>query len=221
MTIEEFATRLADIFDSKESTGGVSRETISPQLLERLKHYDDVLMDWGARHNLVARSTLPLRWERHFLDSAQLYDLIPVSAKHLVDIGSGAGFPGLVFAAMGFERGLKVTLIESTGKKAAFLQAAATAMDLDNVQVIPSRIENVSVGPVDILSARALASLSKLCAYAHGIAQKNTTLIFPKGGKAQEELTEALKSWRMDVVQRPSATDPSATIFKITNLSPR
>ncbi len=210
MTAEELAGPVKSIEDG-----------LSHEILERLKRYDAILLEWSERHNLIARSTIPNRWERHFLDSAQLYDLIPPSAKQLVDIGSGAGFPGLVLAAMGAERGLNVQLIESTGKKAAFLQAAAEAMELKNVQVIPTRIEKASVGPVDILTARALASLPKLCAYAHGITQKNTTLIFPKGINAQEELTEALKSWRMEVVQRPSATDPSATIFKITNLSPR
>ncbi len=85
-------------------------------------------VDWSSRQNLIARSTIEDRWERHYRDSGQLYALIPPAAKTLVDIGSGAGFPGLVLAAMGAERGLSVSLVESTGKKAAFLAAAIEAM---------------------------------------------------------------------------------------------
>src|ERR1700760_4215686 len=102
---------------------GVSRETMA-----RLKAYADILADWNARHNLVAKSTLADLWRRHFWDSAQLVPLIPDAARTLADLGSGAGFPGLVIAAM--RPGLAVTLFEATGKKAAFLRAAAERMGL-------------------------------------------------------------------------------------------
>lgn len=205
MTPEEFA-----------AAARVSRETLA-----RLEKYDAVLMDWSARHNLVARSTLPDRWRRHFLDSAQLYPLIPAGARTLVDLGSGAGFPGLVLAAMGAESGLSATLIESTRKKAAFLRAAAGAMGLANVSVIPERIESIAISPPDVITARALASLAKLLAYAHEIAGENTVCLFLKGQDVEDELTEAAKSWQMDVVSHPSMTSAGSVILEVRNIAPR
>lgn len=201
------------------------RATVSHETLERLKAYDALLMETAAHTNLIARSTIEDRWERHYLDSAQLFALMPQETTTLVDLGSGAGFPGLVLAAMGANRndgrGLSVTLIESTGKKAAFLKAAAHAMSLDAVTVLPIRIEQATVAPPDVITARALSATVKLCGYAYGIAGRNTTILFPKGAKAEEELTEALKSWRMDISRHPSTTDADATILEIKNLVPR
>lgn len=195
---------------------GVSRETLA-----RLEIYDALLLARSAQHNLVARSTLDDRWRRHFLDSAQLFPLIPEDAARLVDMGSGAGFPGLVLAAMGAARGLKVSLIESTGKKAAFLTEAAQAMRLGNVSVIPQRIESTtfSVAPA-VVTARALAPLAKLVGYAHGIAGKNTLCLFLKGQDVEGELTEAAKSWHMDVKRIASVTSPDSAVLAITRLRP-
>ena len=195
---------------------GVSRET-----LRRLTAFDDLLLDWSARHNLVARSTIEDRWERHYRDSAQLYALIPERAKTLFDLGSGAGFPGLVLAAMGEARGLDVTLVESIGKKAAFLQAALAAMPLSNVRVITQRVESIAITPPDVVTARALAQLPKLLSYAHEIATEKTVLILPKGQDVEGELTEAAKSWHMKVEKRPSVTSPGSTILVIRNLQPK
>lgn len=195
---------------------GVSRET-----LDRLLAFDAVLLDWSSRHNLIARSTIADRWERHYRDSAQLFALVPAQAKTLVDLGSGAGFPGLVLAAMGAERGLKVSLVESIGKKAAFLTAAIEAMGLDNARVIPQRIESITISPPDAVTARALAQLDKLLVYAHEISNENTVLIFPKGQDVEDELTEAAKSWHMSLEKRPSVTSPGSAILVIRNLKPK
>ncbi len=202
MTPEEFAAET-----------GVSRETF-----ERFKAMDRVLTEWSARHNLIARSTMESRWSRHYLDSAQLVPLIPPAAKSIVDLGSGAGFPGLVIAAM--RPDAKVTLIESTGKKAAFLQAVGAAMELANLKVIPARIESVKLpAPPDVITARALARLDKLLAYGAGIQGKNTKYYFLKGQDVEAELTEATKSWHMDVIRHQSRTSPDATILEIGNLA--
>ena len=205
MTSEECAVRV-----------NVSRET-----MDRLLKYDAVLMAWSDQHNLVSKSSLDFRWSRHYLDSLQLYSLLPAGSASLVDLGSGAGFPGLVLAACGLEDGLTVRLIESTGKKAAFLREAIAAMEIGNCEVVPARIEAVKIDPPEIVTARALSSLDKLCAYGHGIAARNTRFFFPKGIRAEEELTQALKSWRMDVTRHQSMTDKDATIFEITNLVSR
>jgi 16S rRNA (guanine527-N7)-methyltransferase len=192
----------------------VPRET-----LDRLKAYDALLLSWSDHTNLVARSTLADRWRRHFLDSAQLFPLLPKDAKTLVDFGSGAGFPGLVLAALGQAQGLKVFLIESIGKKAAFLSEAAEAMGLDNVAVLPQRIESLTLPPPDVITARALASLDRLCGYAFGLAGPTTRCLFLKGQDVENELTEATKSWTMDVVRRPSRTEAGATILDIRSLA--
>src|SRR5476651_488583 len=128
---------------------GVSRETLA-----RLKAYADMLADWNERHNLVARSTLPDLWQRHFWDSAQLAPLIPETARTLADLGSGAGFPGLVLAALRPE--LAVTLFEATTKKCAFLAAAAERMGL-SVTIENARLEDLPPRTYDVVTARALA----------------------------------------------------------------
>lgn len=203
------------------AAANVSPGSSPGETLERLKVYDALLLDWSARINLVARSTLEDRWRRHFLDSAQLFPLIPKGAKSLVDLGSGAGFPGLVLAAMGAERGLHVTLVESTGKKAAFLSAAAAAMALGNVSVIPQRVESLTLSPPDVIVARALARLAKLLAYSHEIAGEKTLCLFLKGQDVEDELTEATKSWHMEVVRHPSLTSAGATILAVSKLRPK
>ena len=203
MTPEEFA-----------SAAAVSRETMS-----RLEIMDQTLIAHLSRHNLIARSTIDDRWRRHYLDAAQLARLFPTETKTLFDFGSGAGFPGLVLAAMLVENDVSVTLIEATGKKAAFLSAAADAMGLTNVTVIPKRIESFAPSDVpDIITARALARLDKLLGYAAGIAGKSTRLFFSKGQDVEGELTEATKYWHMEVIRHKSITSPGATILEIGKL---
>lgn len=194
---------------------------VSRQTAARLEAYDACLLDWSARHNLIARSTLEERWDRHFRDSAQLFALVPPDAKNLVDLGSGAGFPGLVLAAMGESRGLRVTLVESIGKKAAFLNAAIDAMGIANARVIPARIESLKLARPDVITARALANLSKLCGYAYEIGGETALCIFPKGQDVASELTEAAKCWHMEVERRASLTHPDSAILLIRNLRPK
>ncbi|MEZ5896223.1 MAG: 16S rRNA (guanine(527)-N(7))-methyltransferase RsmG [Parvularculaceae bacterium] len=194
---------------------------VSHETMARLAAYDATLVDGSTRHNLIARSTLDTRWDRHFRDSAQLFAALPPDAARLVDIGAGAGFPGLVLAAMGAERGLDVTLVESIGKKAAFLASAITAMRLENARVLPQRIESITVSPPDVVTARALARLVKLLEYAAEFSAKSTRLIFPKGQDVEDELTEAAKYWHMSVERRPSLTSPGSTILVIRNFSPK
>lgn len=192
----------------------VSRET-----MERLAAMDRILIESSKRHNLIARSTIEDRWRRHYLDAAQIAPLLPANARSIFDLGSGAGFPGLVLAAMLAEKDVCVTLVESTGKKAKFLSAAVAAMGLSNVRVIPERIENLSAPPApDIITARALARLPKLLGYSAGIVGQNTRYFLPKGQDVEGELTEAAKYWHMEVIRHQSITSPDATILEIGNL---
>jgi 16S rRNA (guanine527-N7)-methyltransferase len=192
---------------------GVSRETLA-----RLKAYADLLGDWNARHNLVAKSTLPDLWHRHMWDSAQLAPLIPEPARTLADLGSGAGFPGLVLAAMRSD--LAVTLHEATTKKCAFLQAAADRMGII-VTIANARIEDRPPQPFDVVTARALAPLPQLLEYAHSFVRPNSVCLFLKGQNVAAELTEATKYWNMKASQIPSQTDPSGAIVTVRELGPR
>jgi 16S rRNA (guanine527-N7)-methyltransferase len=192
---------------------GVSRETLA-----RLKAYADVLVDWNARHNLVAKSTLPDLWSRHFWDSAQLAALIPPAARTLADLGSGAGFPGLVLAAL--RPDLSVTLHEATTKKCAFLRLAAERMGVP-VAIQSARLEDLPASRFDVVTARALAPLPHLLEYAHRFVGPNSVCLFLKGQNVGAELTEAHKYWNIRVSQVPSQTDPSAAIVIVRELGPR
>jgi len=192
---------------------GVSRETLA-----RFKAYADLLVDWNARHNLVAKSTLPDLWQRHFWDSAQLAPHIPGKARSLADLGSGAGFPGLVLALL--RPDLVVTLHEATTKKCAFLQAVADRTGL-KVVIRNSRLEDLPAQAFDIVTARALAPLPQLLRYAYPFTSPDSVCLFLKGQNVGVELTEAHKYWNMEVSQVPSQTEPSAAIVTVRKLGPR
>jgi 16S rRNA (guanine527-N7)-methyltransferase len=192
---------------------GVSRETLG-----RLQRYADLLLDWNSRHNLVSPKSLDDLWRRHFWDSAQLVPFVPGSAKTLADLGSGAGFPGLVMAELLRNR-VQVTLHEATAKKCAFLSAAAAAMEL-RVTIANRRMEDATASAFDIVTARACAPLPKLLGYAHHFTGLNSVCLFLKGQNVGSELTEAHKSWNMKVRQIPSLTDPSGVILELRELSP-
>jgi len=191
----------------------VSRETLA-----RLKAYGGLLADWNARHNLVSHTSLEDMWLRHFLDSAQLAPLVPINARTLIDIGSGAGFPGLVLAELLRGR-VQVTLIEATSKKCRFLEAVAQRLDLP-VIVRNERAEDAARAPFDIVTARACAPLPLLLRYAQHFAGGTTTCLFLKGQNVEAELTEARKSWRMKFRQHKSLSDASGVILEIGELAP-
>lgn len=196
---------------------GVSRETC-----ERLEAYVALLTRWNARINLVARTTLETVWTRHIADSLQLFPLAPSSALTWIDLGSGAGLPGLPIAAIAAQAApdLRVTLVEGDARKTAFLAAAAREMGLD-VQIETSRIESLTPHPHDIVSARALAPLARLCALSHRFSGPRTIYLFPKGARLDSELTTALAGWHIRAERIASRTDPQATVLRIQELEPR
>jgi 16S rRNA (guanine527-N7)-methyltransferase len=193
----------------------VSRETA-----DRLQILVDTLTRWQKTINLVSRTTLADAWTRHVLDSAQLLPLIPDQARTLVDLGSGAGFPGLVVAALAPR--LDVTLVESDTRKAAFLAEAARRMELVKSPTIRiGRIESVAPTKSDIVTARALAPLAQLLAWAARHRGDTTICLFHKGKGWQSELTEAMKSWDISCQPSSSQTDLDAVILRIGHFSPR
>jgi len=199
--------------DKFAAATNVSRETLA-----HLQVYADLLKDWNSRHNLVSDRSLEDLWRRHFWDSAQLVPLIPAEAKSLADLGSGAGFPGLVLAELLRGR-LRVTLFEATSKKCEFLKAVAQRMELP-VFIENRRMEDAAPHAFDVITARACAPLPRLLAYAQYFSGPNSVCLFLKGQNVGAELTEAHKSWKMKVRQIPSLTDPSGMILELRELSP-
>jgi 16S rRNA (guanine527-N7)-methyltransferase len=189
----------------------VSRETT-----ERLSRFADLLRKWNPSINLVSRTTLDSLETRHILDSAQLFDFKPAGARHWVDLGSGGGFPGLVIAILAAELAptLRVTLIESDRRKATFLRTVARELDLKEVRVLAERIETVPPQDADVVSARALAPLPDLLAYAERHLAPGGIALFPKGAR-HDEVDDGLASWRFEVQKFPSRTDPKAVILKL------
>jgi 16S rRNA (guanine527-N7)-methyltransferase len=191
----------------------VSRETLA-----RMKTYAEMLEDWNARHNLVSRASLADVWRRHFWDSAQLAPLIPQGVRSLIDLGSGAGFPGLILAELLKDRPqFRVVLVEATAKKCQFLQCVAERLALP-VQIRNARVEELLPEIFDVITARACAPLPELLAYAQRFWSKGTRGFFHKGQNLAVELTQAGKSWRIKAEQHPSRSDPAGVILEIREL---
>lgn len=193
----------------------VSRETLAD-----FHTWYDLLKETNQTTNLVGRSTLPDFWFRHAYDSVQVFHHAP-DAKNWLDLGAGAGFPGLAIAFLlkaKYDEGARVTLVESIQKKTAFLKQVIEATQAPAV-ALPVRAETLNPDlPVDVVTARAMASLDKLLTYAEPFATRGAICLFPKGAKHKEELTQAQKNWTFDVEVLPSMTAPDAAILKIERL---
>jgi len=191
----------------------VSRETI-----ELLELYADELVKWTKRINLVSPKSLSQLWSRHMLDSAQLARVRPGDFTHWLDLGSGGGFPGMVTAILlKGQPNSKFTLVESDGRKAAFLRSIARQTGAA-VTVIDRRIEDLEPFGADIVSARALASLDTLLSYADRHLGKGGRALFLKGQGAGNEIEEALEHWRFDCETYESASNPEGVILSIGDI---
>lgn len=188
---------------------GVSRETLA-----RLKLYVGLLEDWNSRVNLVSSQSLTDVWRRHLWDCAQLYNFLPADTASLVDLGSGAGFPGLVLAILLRGQNVRVVLYEATGKKARFLEEVARRTDTP-VEVRNVRIEQACPEPFDVITARACAPLAQLLSYAERFRDKRTRCLFLKGQSVGVELAEARKNWDINVRLHPSRTDTTGTVVEV------
>jgi len=196
----------------------VSRET-----QRRLDLFVDLLLVWQQKTNLIASSTIPTIWTRHIADSLQLLDLAP-DARVWVDFGSGGGFPAIPIAcALADRPGAIVHLIESNGKKAAFLREAIRVTGAP-AQVHMDRVEKYTLSPVnsvDVVSARALAPLKILCDQAFALIERGAIGLFPKGLDVAAELTEAAKYWNIDATTVASKTSPDGCIVIVRGLEPK
>ena len=187
----------------------VSRET-----LDRLDSVIATLDDWRLKSNLIGPREWPNIWQRHVWDCLQLLDHIPETAR-VVDLGSGAGFPGLIIAAARPQG--HVTMIESVGKKAAFLRAAILAGQLP-ADVIQGRVESAEAEPADIVTARAFAPLPRLLDYAAPWMKNGATGLFLKGERWEEELTDARQRWNFAYEAIPSRSGGSGVVLIVREL---
>ena len=197
----------------------VGGQNVSRETIESLQAFEALVKRWNAAINLVSKATLPVLWDRHIVDSAQLFSHLPPNAQHWADFGAGGGFPGLVIAilARGAGRDLRVTLVESDARKATFLRQAAQALGL-SVVVVNKRIESLESLQADVVSARALAPLDALLQFAAVHLREGGTAIFPKGARHTEELTAARAQWSFDVDTHSSQSEPGAAILIIRNI---
>ncbi|MCW5696949.1 MAG: 16S rRNA (guanine(527)-N(7))-methyltransferase RsmG [Bauldia sp.] len=202
---------------ARAGLAGVSRETLA-----RLSRYVDLLRDWQRVKNLVAPGTLDAVWERHVADSAQLVALAP-DARRWLDLGSGAGFPGMVVAILLAETpGARVDLVEANSRKAAFLRTVARETGAPAV-VHAGRIEDVIASwrePVDAISARAFAPLVEFCALAAPLLARGVPAWLHKGADFAAEREEASHAWNLDLVEHPSRLG-SGVIVELRRAVPR
>ena len=194
----------------------VSRET-----LERLQAYADLLRKWQSAKNLVANSTLDDMWRRHFLDSAQMYahirSVIGDQKVDAIDIGSGAGFPGLVLSIMGLGH---FSMVESNGKKCSFMRQVARATGA-SADILQERIESLVPRETDIITSRACATIDKLLTWGAPFCGQNTEFWLLKGENVDKELTEAEKTWNIKTERFDSLTSSGGCVLRLYDISRR
>ena len=200
MTAAEFGKRCS-----------VPRET-----MDQLICYSDLLVKWQNSINLVSNATLEDMWRRHFYDSAQLIDHIKKgkTSSNILDVGSGAGFPGLVLSIMGAG---KVQLVESNGKKCAFMKQVIQKTGIDAI-VQNERVEKIEACSIDFITSRACADLEKLLSITAHLITPRTECLFLKGQKAEEEIKRASKKWDFKIKKIISKSEESGMILKLSEI---
>lgn len=192
----------------------VSRETI-----EKLEIYEALIRKWNPVINLVSRSTLEHLWERHFLDSLDVFRSVNGKPETWVDLGSGGGFPGAIVALLAADAGIatKVTCIEADIRKCEFLRnvSRATAVPF---KVISRRIEDAPKQDADVVSARALTGLTNLLTHCERHLSPDGIAVLPKGETWKDEVEAARKIWHFDIEAKPSSTNPTSAILRIGNI---
>jgi len=196
-----------------EYTMNVSRETF-----DKLEAFAELVRKWNPKINLVSKNSLDDLWQRHILDSVQVFELAQGSG-HWVDLGSGGGFPGIVVAILNQEvQNFRITMVESDQRKCAFLRTAIRELGL-TASVQSERIEKLDGLEADVLSARALADLTQLLDFAELHLNSDGTALFPKGQNWQREDSDAKQVWSYALEAVESKTSPAAAILKIKDIA--
>jgi 16S rRNA (guanine527-N7)-methyltransferase len=196
--------------------GGVN---VSRETMDDLHQFAELVRKWTAKINLISTNTIDSLWDRHVVDSVQIYGMAPKTYNKWVDIGSGGGFPGIVVAIIGKEKqpNAEFVLIESDQRKAVFLRTAIRELGL-SAKVVAERIENAAPQNADIVSARALSPLSMLLPFSERHLKSDGQAIFHKGKKARSEVADAMNNWRFTLEDSPSLTDPDAQILVLKGI---
>jgi 16S rRNA (guanine527-N7)-methyltransferase len=206
-----------------DKTAALALTPVSRETEARLDRYVDLLLEWQAKTNLVAPSTIPNLWTRHIADSLQLLALAP-SAKRWADLGSGGGFPGVVLAcALADTSGAMVHLVERNAKKAAFLREAlrvTSSQGTVHLAGIGDTVDSL-VGKVDCVAARAVAPLHQLIGFAEPMMRGGAKALFLKGRDVEAELTEATKYWNIKPKLHPSRTGGHGWIVELDRIERR
>ena len=192
----------------------VSRETFV-----KLEQFSALVERWNPHINLVSKSTIPDIWNRHIVDSAQLFQFANDAPKIWLDIGSGGGFPGVVMAVIAQEKSpvTRFTFIESDQRKSTFLRTAARELGLQ-VEILAERVEDAAPQNADVVTARALAALNELFPYIQRHLAGGGCAILPKGRTYQDEIEAARKDWRFEIKCHPSMTDKQAQILIVKDV---
>jgi 16S rRNA (guanine527-N7)-methyltransferase len=210
----------ASAVSASDKRAALALTSVSRETEERLDRYIGLLLEWQAKTNLVAPSTLPNLWTRHVSDSLQLLALAP-NAKVWADLGSGGGFPGLVLAcALAETPGAMVHLVERNSKKAAFLREAlrvTASPGTVHLAEIGDTVDRIT-GPVDCVTARALAPLHQLIGFAEPLVRKGAKALFLKGQDVEAELTEATKYWNIKPHLHSSRTGGGGWIVELDQI---
>jgi 16S rRNA (guanine527-N7)-methyltransferase len=191
----------------------VAGRPVSRETFERLERFVVLLKEENARQNLVSAATLEQVWTRHIVDSAQLVRYEPRPAASWIDIGSGAGLPGIVVACLVAG---PVTLVEPRRLRSEFLHKACESLGL-RASVVSAKAERVE-GKFDVITARAVAPLPQLLKISAHLSTRNTVWALPKGRSAKAELAEAARNWHFDAREEPSCTDPQSTILLLSRV---
>lgn len=192
-------------------------ERFPPAAIERLARFAEIVTQETERQNLISPSTIPLIWSRHIVDSAQLLSFAPSDARYWVDVGTGAGFPGVV-AAILFDR--QVAMIEPRAKRATFLRDTADALGIA-ATVHQTRAEAAPIEQADIISARAVATVDALFGMTAQYRAPETTYLLPRGRTGQDEIVKARAEWHGTFHVEQSVTDPTSTILIATGVRAR
>ena len=198
-----------------EALANVTGRPVSRETFDLLERFAAILREEAPRQNLIAASTIHNLWERHILDSAQLVRFEPKPGASWLDIGAGAGLPGLVVAAL--VEG-PVLLVEPRRLRAEFLQRVVAALGLANrVSVLAAKAERAT-GQFDVITARAVARLDRLLDLSTHLSTRNTVWVLPKGRNARSELDDARRSWHCEATSVPSRTDPESEILVLRDV---
>lgn len=198
----------------------VGDQDVSRETYDDLMHFADLVKKWTTKINLVSPATIDRLWDRHIVDSAQIFGLARENYEKWADIGSGGGFPGIVVAILAKEKTptAAFTLIESDQRKATFLRTAVRELDL-NASIIADRIENADQQKADIVSARALTSLSGMMPFLDRHLSLGGCAVLHKGRQYQKEVAEARQSWSFALEEHVSLTDPDARLLEIKGIT--